>query len=253
MGTYDPTAGGSVRAPIVAAERSVVERSDSDLTAKSDSDVPKSEGESTIADEGRRRVDLETSQMAKRLSRQSTWSNVPGNPFDGEKDSAVDPNSPNFRARQWVKSMIKLQETEHFPGRSAGIAFERLNVHGFGDATDYQKSVGNIWLQLLGYGKSLLGVGKKPRRIDILRDFEGLVESGEMLVVLGPPGSGCSSLLKTITGDTRGFTVDKDSYINYQGIRAEQMHKYFRGETIYTAEGTSCLVLALGLFGSIAC
>ncbi len=57
-----------------------------------------------------------------------------------------------------------------------------------------------------------------------------------MLVVLGPPGSGCSTFLKTIAGDTNGFFIDEKSQINYQGITPKQMHTHFRGEAIYTAE-----------------
>ncbi|KAK5733163.1 Multidrug resistance protein [Elasticomyces elasticus] len=182
------------------------------------------------------RRDFEVNELAKTLTRGSTWSQVPGNPFEAEKDSALDPHSPNFRARSWVKSMIKLRDAENkLPGRTGGVAFRNLNVHGYGAATDYQKDVGNVWLETLGPLKKLLGQ-EKPRRIDILRDFEGLVESGEMLVVLGPPGSGCSTFLKTITGETHGFIVDDGSWVNYQGIPPEHMHKYFRGEAIYTAE-----------------
>jgi ABC-type multidrug transport system permease subunit/ABC-type multidrug transport system ATPase subunit len=57
-----------------------------------------------------------------------------------------------------------------------------------------------------------------------------------MLVVLGPPGSGCSTFLKTITGETHGFFVDQNSHINYQGVSPELMNKNYRGEAIYTAE-----------------
>jgi ABC-type multidrug transport system ATPase subunit len=42
--------------------------------------------------------------------------------------------------------------------------------------------------------------------------------------------------LKTIAGETHGFEVDPESYINYQGITPKQMSKNFRGEAIYTAE-----------------
>jgi ATP-binding cassette, subfamily G (WHITE), member 2, PDR len=48
--------------------------------------------------------------------------------------------------------------------------------------------------------------------------------------------SGCSTLLKTISGETYGYFVDSESYINYQGISMEQMHNDFRGECIYQAE-----------------
>ena len=56
------------------------------------------------------------------------------------------------------------------------------------------------------------------RKINILKGLDGLVESGEMLVVLGPPGSGCSTLLKTIAGETHGIYVNGKSYLNYQGM-----------------------------------
>lgn len=48
--------------------------------------------------------------------------------------------------------------------------------------------------------------------------------------------SGCSTLLKTIAGETHGFQVSPDSYLNYQGISAKEMKTKFRGEAIYTAE-----------------
>jgi ABC-type multidrug transport system ATPase subunit len=131
--------------------------------------------------------------------------------------------------------MFQLQSSDdRFLARTAGIAFRNLSAHGFGAATDYQKSVGNVMLEGVGLVRRLMGVGQQ--RIDILRNFDGLLKPGEMLVVLGPPGSGCSTFLKTIAGETHGFNVDKDSYINYQGIGFEQMHKHFRGEAIYTAE-----------------
>lgn len=83
--------------------------------------------------------------------------------------------------------------------------------------------------------KGLLGLEKK-RRIDILSGLDGVLYPGEMLVVLGPPGSGCSTFLKSVAGETHGFFVDESSDINYQGIAPKMMHKQFRGEAIYTAE-----------------
>jgi ABC-type multidrug transport system ATPase subunit len=38
-----------------------------------------------------------------------------------------------------------------------------------------------------------------------------------MLLVLGRPGSGCSAFLKTLSGFTRGFYLDNDAEISYQG------------------------------------
>lgn len=48
--------------------------------------------------------------------------------------------------------------------------------------------------------------------------------------------SGCSTLLKTIAGETHGFQVSPESMVNYQGIPANEMKTKFKGEAIYTAE-----------------
>lgn len=204
--------------------------------SKAGLELTESESEAEKEKYQQAKSDKAINELARSLSRQSTWTSVPGNPFEAAPDSELDPNGPNFKARTWVKSMIKLNHDENkTPGRTSGVSFRNLNVHGFGAATDYQADVANVWLKMADPIKNALGMAKQ-RRIDILRDFEGLVKSGEMLVVLGPPGSGCSTFLKTLTGETHGFNVEDGSEINYQGIPPEEMHTQHRGEAIYTAE-----------------
>ncbi|OAG12301.1 putative multidrug resistance ABC transporter [Paraphaeosphaeria sporulosa] len=174
--------------------------------------------------------------LARRYTQQSTASTTRQNPFNATAGSPLDPNGEHFNARAWAKAMLhtQLEDPNAPPPRTAGVAFRNLNVHGFGSDTDYQKSVGNVWLEGPGFARKLMG--NKGRKIEILQSLDGLVEAGEMLVVLGPPGSGCSTFLKTVAGETHGFFVDQSSDINYQGIAAKQMAKDFRGEAIYTAE-----------------
>jgi ATPase subunit of ABC transporter with duplicated ATPase domains len=159
-------------------------------------------------------------QLARRLTTQSQMSSANQNPFNAAPNSSLDPHGENFNARAWTKAMLNLQLNDENapPVRTAGVSFRDLNVHGFGTDADYQKSVGNVWLD----GPALIkkAMGDKGRKIEILKNCDGLVEAGEMLVVLGPPGSGCSTFLKTITGETHGFHVDSNSHINYQGTFA---------------------------------
>lgn len=166
-----------------------------------------------------RHRDEEVLKLARKITSQSdkTFDASDANPFQPVKDSEVDPTSSNFRARSWAKALFSLQsrDPEKYPQRSAGIAFRNLHAYGFGVPTDYQKTVGNILLEAVGLIRNVMGIGR--RRIDILRGFDGIVEAGEMLVVLGPPGSGCTTFLKTISGETHGFNIDPDSYMNYQG------------------------------------
>jgi len=185
----------------------------------------------------REKESMHLSRTRSRQSRHSiSASTLEQNPFAPEKDSILDPQSANFNSRAFSRALLNLESRDpaNYKMRTAGFSFRNLNVHGFGSATDYQKTVGNKILSLFGAISSLVGAGK--RKIDILQGLDGVVYKGEMLVVLGPPGSGCTTFLKTISGETHGFVVDGESTINYQGISPKQMRNDFRGEAIYTAE-----------------
>ena len=160
----------------------------------------------------------------------------PGGPFaaDLHPDSPLNPNSPKFRARTWAKAIVEQVAADGASFRTSGVCFENLHVYGYGAGTDYQKDVANVWLE--GVGMVRRALGQRQRRIDILRNFDGVVHKGEMLVVLGPPGSGCSTFLKTLAGETNGLYLDDQSYFNYQGLTAKEIHTAHRGEAIYTAE-----------------
>lgn len=108
------------------------------------------------------------------------------------------------------------RDGENSRQNAIGVAYRNLNVYGFGAQTDYQKTFANYPLAFLSSVAAVIGRQQKLK-IDILQDFEGLVGSGEMLLVLGRPGSGCSTLLKTLSGQTHGFHVNGESRINYQG------------------------------------
>jgi ATP-binding cassette, subfamily G (WHITE), member 2, PDR len=51
---------------------------------------------------------------------------------------------------------------------------------------DYQKTVGNLALSMTSSLVDL--VNNRKRKVQILNGLDGVLESGEMLVVLGPPG-----------------------------------------------------------------
>ena len=134
----------------------------------------------------------EVHRLARTLTEKTMYSTTlmgEAGPFNAAEDSQLNPKSPNFSSRAWAKSLLQLQsrDPERYPERTAGMAFRNLNVNGFGKGTDYQKTVGNGFLGAFGALRHLVGLGT-PRKIQILQDFEGIVESGEMLVVLGPPG-----------------------------------------------------------------
>ncbi|KAK1973256.1 P-loop containing nucleoside triphosphate hydrolase protein, partial [Colletotrichum cereale] len=151
-----------------------------------------------------------------------------------EQDGPLDPFGDNFDAREWAKSFYRLR-SDSCEVRKAGVAFRNLSVSGYGSDTAYQKTVGNAWwLKATSAVRGLLRIQRQ--QVQILHDLEGIVNDGEMLCVLGPPGSGCSTFLRTIAGDTRGTQVAENAYLNYRGVSAKEMRRYFRGDAIYTAE-----------------
>lgn len=216
----------STRLGEVDAEKDTSDKNDAGTSIGEDEDDSEMERRASIVQ-----------RLARKYSSQRADIPPGTNPFiaaDQDGDSPLNPNSPNFSARAWAKAVVDMVGSSGGDFRTSGIAFQNLNVFGFGQATDYQKDVANIWLSAAGLIRGAMGHGK--RRIDILRDFDGVVNKGEMVVVLGPPGSGCSTFLKTIAGEMNGLNTDESSYFNYQGMTAKEMHTHHRGEAIYTAE-----------------
>jgi len=155
--------------------------------------------------------------------------------FNAEKDGSLDPYGPNFNSKSWARAFYNLHlQGQHGRPPTTSVSFRDLSVHGFGTASDFQKTVSNIYLDGISIGSKLFG--KKGYQIQILQNLEGVLGEGQMLCVLGPPGSGCSTFLRTIAGETQGFHVGENSYINYQGTAPQEMSTQFRGEATYTAE-----------------
>ncbi|SPO04603.1 probable ABC1 transport protein [Cephalotrichum gorgonifer] len=159
------------------------------------------------------------------------------NPFLSSRPS-LDPNNvEQFDARKWVRAVLQhsASSPEKYPRQTSGVSYLDLTVYGSGGgAASYQKDVLNVLSG--GPRLAMQWLRQRRSRVPILESFEGIVKSGEMLLVLGRPGSGVSTLLKTIAGETQGLFVDESSHISYQGIPMDTMHQTFRGEVIYQAE-----------------
>ena len=122
--------------------------------------------------------------------------------------------------------------------RHVGVSFRHLTVKGVGLGAALQPTNGDTFLGLpRSIGKLLR---KGPKRVStpvrtILNDFSGCVKPGEMLLVLGRPGSGCSTFLKVIGNQRYGFEKISGD-VSYGGTDAKVMAKDFRGEILYQPE-----------------
>ncbi|KAK5138566.1 hypothetical protein LTR08_000154 [Meristemomyces frigidus] len=158
------------------------------------------------------------------------------NTIDGLEldDPVLDPSSPKFSLHLWIRRTMRALDEDGIKVKRAGICFKDLNVSGSGSALNLQKNVGSFFMTPFRLNESI-NFGKKPVK-QILRNFNGVLKSGEMLVVLGRPGSGCSTLLKSMTGEMHGLDLDEKSEVHYNGISQAQMLKEFKGEVVYNQE-----------------
>lgn len=119
--------------------------------------------------------------------------------------------------------------------------FENLTVHGKGSSLQIQKTVLSALLYPIACPvKRLMSIvgNKKPHndRRTILHGFNGILNSGELLLVLGRPGSGCSTFLKSLCGYLEGLDLDPVSEIQYRGVPFRVMIEKYRGDLVYNQE-----------------
>lgn len=151
-----------------------------------------------------------------------------------ENAPALDPHSDQFDLQKWLQNFVRTLRDQGVTAKQTGVLFKNLDVSGSGAALQVQETVGSTLLAPLRVGDFFSFA--KPERKHILRSFDGLVRSGELLIVLGRPGSGCSTLLKTLCGELHGLSMDGNSSIHYNGIPQALMKKEFKGEAIYNQE-----------------
>lgn len=139
------------------------------------------------------------------------------NPYVDTSDPELDPWSGQFNSRKWTQTILGLKQRYGAEKEiTAGVAFRNLGAYGYGGGADYQQTVANSILGLEDVFRTVLGMENRDK-VQILSNFDGCLLPGETCVVLGRPGSGCSTLLKSIACETYGFKLEDSTEWNYQG------------------------------------
>lgn len=152
-----------------------------------------------------------------------------------EDDPALNPTRKEFDPYKWARIKLNLLDDEGILRKHAGVVFKNLNVSGSGAALQLKEVVSSALLAPVRPA-SYRGIMQSAPKRQILHEFDGVLRSGEMLMVLGRPGSGCSTFQKTICGELHGLDLHPDSVMNYNGIPMEKMHEEFKGECVYNQE-----------------
>ncbi|OCF78442.1 ATP-binding cassette transporter [Kwoniella mangroviensis CBS 8886] len=111
-----------------------------------------------------------------------------------------------------------------------GAGGMRINIRNFSSAVIEQFMMPVI--NLLGvFGYNPFAPKPKP----ILFKNSGILKPGEMCLVLGRPGSGCSTFLKSITNQRDGY-LEVNGNVEYAGVPWKEMRKRYAGEVVYNQE-----------------
>lgn len=167
-----------------------------------------------------RRLATQRSQRSKRCS--SAYSFTAHAPEEDERsliidpdDPALNPQAPAFDLEKWLRWVIKGANDDGITNPHASIVFKNLNVSGSGSSVQLQETVMSTF-SILTQMSEKLRKRRSPSKL-ILKNFNGLLASGQLLLVLGRPGAGCSTFLKTLCGQVHGLNVDEKSVLHYNG------------------------------------
>jgi ATP-binding cassette subfamily G (WHITE) protein 2 (PDR) len=160
-------------------------------------------------------------------------------PIGDNVNPKLDPELPEFDSRYWVRNTRKIIDLDpnKYKIATLGVAYKNLRAYGTATDADYQANFGNAVGKYVGRAFDIIsGRAKRQEQFDILKPMDGVIKPGELTVVLGRPGAGCLTFLKTIAAQTYGFHIDRESQILYKGLTPKEISKHYRADVVYCAE-----------------
>lgn len=166
--------------------------------------------------------------------------NIKSGVTDVEKvaSSDVSEEEERFDLESYLRGNKSLEDEAGIKSKRVGVMWDGLTVCGLGGAKVHAPTFPDAFVSFFNiYAtiKSIFGLGKQGPQVDILKDFRGVVKPGEMVLVLGKPGSGCTTFLKVISNQRYGYTDIKGN-VTYGPFDSHDFGNRYRGEAIYCQE-----------------
>lgn len=132
--------------------------------------------------------------------------------------------------RPKVEDYRDRQQASGFRPRELGVTWQNLTVKAISaDAAIHD----NVLSQFNVLNKARESRRKPPLKT-ILNDSHGCVKPGEMLLVLGRPGSGCTTLLSLLSNRRHGYSSITGD-VHYGSMTAKEAERY-RGQIVMNTE-----------------
>lgn len=119
------------------------------------------------------------------------------------EDDIEDDASGKTDVEQWrlADHVKEIRTNDQAEGRSLGVTWQGLTVKVMPSDARLQENV----ISQFNIPQQVKEGRHKPSLKTILDNSSGCVKPGEMLLVLGRPGSGCTTLLKMLANKRKGY------------------------------------------------
>ncbi|KAE9401914.1 pleiotropic drug resistance ABC transporter [Gymnopus androsaceus JB14] len=149
-----------------------------------------------------------------------------------------------FDLKDYLSSSNDAYQQAGIKHKHVGVTWEDLQVDVFGGA-DSKLFVRTFANAILGFILSPITLiwsfisplfpKKNIPMKSILHKSSGALKPGEMCLVLGCPGAGCTTFLKTIANQRQEYG-NVSGQVLYAGMDAAEMSKFYKGEVVYNEE-----------------
>lgn len=129
-----------------------------------------------------------------------------------------------------LQAMQQQSDKDQAKRRDLGVTWKNLTVKGIGADAAINENVGSQFNipKLIKEGRT------KPPLRTLVDNSHGCVKPGEMLLVLGRPGAGCTTLLKMLA-NTRGGYAEVTGDVHFGSLNHTEAHQY-RGQIVMNTE-----------------
>ncbi|KAI9488549.1 ABC-2 type transporter-domain-containing protein [Zychaea mexicana] len=170
-------------------------------------------------------------EMKRELSRISRHSNLTTLDKAGEEGRV---SEEEFDLNRFLQGMSYEDTKAGKKPKHLGLVFKNLAVEGVGaDAHTILNVITGLLSLVQPWKLFNFGLGGSTKTI--LHPLSGFVKDGEMLLVLGRPGAGTTTLLKVLANMRSGYKNIKGD-VSYGGIDSATFAKHYRGQVIYNEE-----------------
>lgn len=181
------------------------------------------------------RAENEFRALAHELTKTSSLHRAATGTKDFEKEGD---EHDDFDLLDYLRGQRGEEDESGFKHKELGVVWDDLTVVGAGGMKIFIRTFPDAVKQFIMSPAFMVLQFTSlfaPRPKNLLEDFNGFARPGEMVLVLGRPGSGCTTFLKTIANERGGY-LDVKGDVTYGGIEAATMKKRYRGEVVYNQE-----------------